>query len=358
VQEELLVIDQPETVHRLSGLPQRPVLSLNRGFSAPIILASDQSAEERAFLAAHESDGFTRFEAMQALMTDYLVKRILDQYADSAPVMRAIENALSDDAIDDALRAELLRLPSEAYLADQLEAVDPDPIFFQRRKLHRDIAERFQALLRRRYDSTAPGAFSLDPAAKGKRALRSRCLDYLIVVEGGPALALRQYEAADNMTAMQGALDALTHSMAPERQTALDGFFARFAGNALAIDKWFAVQAASARDDTLERVFTLSEHPDFTLANPNRVRSLWSYFAANQRHFHAASGRGYMLLTDMILTLDNSNPQTAARFVAPLGRWRRMEPKRASAMREQLQRLAAKPSLSKDVREQVVKSLG
>ncbi len=354
--EALLTLDQSEQSFTLDA-PGEPVLSFNRGFSAPVLLDSGQSPDDLAFLAAHDDDGFGRAEAMQQLTTDYLVRRISSQPTDDAAVMRGMESALTDPDLTAAFRAELLRLPTEGYLADQLVQVDPEPIFLQRQHLRRAIADRFGAQLRKLYDAAAPVGFSLSADAKGSRALRNTLLFYLVLSEDGPALALEQFDAADNMTAMQGALESLTGEMAKERATAFDRFYERFRGNALALDKWFSLQAASRRDDTLDIVRNLADHPDFTLANPNRVRSLWSSFAANPRHFHAASGEGYRMVADMILELDKSNPQTAARFVAPLGRWRRMEPKRAELMRKQLERMKA-GELSKDVREQVVKSLG
>jgi aminopeptidase N len=144
----------------------------------------------------------------------------------------------------------------------------------------------------------------------------------------------------------------------PARETALSDFQQRFAGNALVIDKWFALQASSLHPNVLEQVKALAEHPDFTLKNPNRVRSLYMPFTGTAQGFHAASGEGYRMIADLILALDSLNPQTAARFVPPLGRWRRIEPGRAALMRAQLERIAAAPKLSRDTHEQVTRSLG
>jgi aminopeptidase N len=159
------------------------------------------------------------------------------------------------------------------------------------------------------------------------------------------------------MTDRQGALGVLVSLDTPERSQALDAFYARFKDDPLVLDKWFALQAAAQRPDTVDEVVKLSEHPDFTIANPNRLRSLAGTFGGNHWAFHRADGRGYAFLADMIIAADKLNPQIAARMVPPLGRWRRFEPKRAAMMREQLERIAATPGLSKDAFEQVSKSL-
>ncbi len=173
----------------------------------------------------------------------------------------------------------------------------------------------------------------------------------------GAALAKAQHDAADNMTDRQGALAILVSLEAPEREAALDAFYQRFQDEPLVLDKWFALQATAQRSDTLEAVRKLAAHPDFTLANPNRLRALAGTFGGNHWAFHHASGGGYAFLADMILAADKLNPQTAARLVPPLGRWRRLEPKRAALMRAQLERIAETPGLSKDVFEQASKSL-
>ena len=159
------------------------------------------------------------------------------------------------------------------------------------------------------------------------------------------------------MTDRQGALGVLVSLEVPERQAALDAFYERFHDDALVLDKWFALQAAAQRPDTVDQVLKLASHPDFAITNPNRLRSLAGVFGANHWAFHSPDGRGYAFLADMILAADKLNPQVAARMVPPLGRWRRFEPKRAEMMRQALERIVATPGLSKDVFEQVSKSL-
>ncbi len=160
------------------------------------------------------------------------------------------------------------------------------------------------------------------------------------------------------MTDRQGALGVLVSLDAPEREAALKAFYDRFEGDELVIDKWFALQAAAQRADTADAVQRLVQHPAFTMENPNRLRALVGIFSGNHWAFHDRSGEGYRFLADMILAADKLNPQIAARLVPPLGRWRRFEPRRAQMMREQLERIAATPNLSRDVYEQASKSLG
>jgi aminopeptidase N len=171
------------------------------------------------------------------------------------------------------------------------------------------------------------------------------------------AAAFAQFEAADNMTDRMAALNVLSHSNAPERDSALAAFHARFAGDALVIDKWFSVQALSTRTDTPAAVAALMQHRDFSTANPNRLRSLVGAYAANQVRFHVADGAGYRLVTDAVLAVDSLNPQAAARLVSPLGRWQRFDAARAALMRAELERIVATPGLSKDVFEIASKSL-
>jgi aminopeptidase N len=271
-----------------------------------------------------------------------------------------VRETLADQALDPAFVAEAVLLPSEAYIGDHMLIVDPDAIRAARESLRRRLAEGLEGQWRDAYAANAANRFEYSPAAKGARRLRTVALGYLMAsdAEDAPALAMRQFEAADNMTDRQGALGALTNSHAPERDAALRGFYERYRDDALVLDKWFTVQALSTRDDALDQVEALAGHPDFTLSNPNRMRALVGAFAANQRAFHDASGRGYRFLADTILEVEKLNPQTAARLVPPLGRWRRFDEARQALMRAELERIVATPGLSKDVFEQASKSLG
>ena len=358
--EQLVILDEAEKDLTFDGLVEPPVLSINHGFSAPICLETDRSAADLAFLSANDEDPFARYEAMQQLMLDTLVAAAKGGSADHGPVIDAVRNTLTDPALDAAFVAEAVLLPSEAFVGDQLEAVDPEKVAVVRDALRADLGAALIDLWRDAYARSHANRYEYTPSAKGARRLRTVALGY-IAAAGEPdwaALACGQYAGADNMSDRQGALGVLANNEAPEREKALADFHERYADDALVLDKWFTTQALSTRADTPEKVEALARHPDFTITNPNRLRSLVGAFAVNQRAFHDASGRGYRFVADMILGVDKLNPQTAARLVPSLGRWRRYEPGRATLMKAELERILDTPGLSKDVFEQVSRSLG
>ncbi len=224
-----------------------------------------------------------------------------------------------------------------------------------RQDLGQQLADQWHAA----YAKHDAQGFALTPEAKGARRLRNVALNYLAAGRHDDAgdIAFAQFRAANNMTDRLAAMMTLTNGDAPQRADALAEFYARYQGNALVIDKWFAAQATSSRCDTLGAVRALKDHPDFTLANPNRVRALAGAFSMNQLHFHAADGAGYRFLADVLLALDPINPQTAAKLLPPLGRWKRFDADRQALMRAELERILAAPNLSKDLFEQASKSL-
>jgi len=363
--EHLLVLTEPRQSFSFAGHATMPVLSINRGFSAPVEVAHPASEADLVFLAAHGDDPFARYEAMQQLVVQHLVAAIsggLDDAARAAgrsAIAGAMAAVLDDPALDDLMRGELVILPGETYLAEQIDAVDPVRVRAEREALKahlgRVLADRWHAL----HDRTSAVPFSLDAAARGARKLKTQALVYLAPADPAEATrrAAAQYAAADNMTDRQGALMVLCGLDGPERAAALADFHQRFAGNQLVIDKWFSLQAGSLHPAAIDHTRALAQHADFTLTNPNRVRALYMAFAANTAAFHHAGGEGYRLIADLILALDPINGNVAARFVPPLGRWRKIEPARAALMRAELERIAASPALSRDVREQVGKSL-
>jgi aminopeptidase N len=358
--ERLVVLDEAAKELKLDPQGERPILSINRGFSAPVIVTTDRTAEDLAFLSARDDDPFARYEAMQQLMLDTLLAAIGGGAAEHGAVVEAVRHTLADEALDPAFVAETVVLPSEAFIGDHQAVVDPEAVHRAREALRAELGRVLEAEWRGAYARTAANRYEYSPAAKGARRLRTVALNYLLAAGAADAsgLARRQHDEADNMTDRQGALAALAGSDAPERPGALAAFYARYKDDALVLDKWFMVQALSARDDTAEAVEALAKHADFSLANPNRMRSLVGAFAANQRAFHEPSGRGYRFLADMILAVDKLNPQTAARLVPPLGRWRRFGPERQALMKAELERIVATHGLSKDVFEQASKSLG
>jgi aminopeptidase N len=358
--DELLVtLSEEKQEVAFDGIVERPVLSINRGFSALVIVDSDRSADDLAFLSAHDDDPFARYEAMQQLMLDTLVAAVTLGHAEHAPVIAAIANTLDDPALDRAFAAEAVLLPSESFIGDQLGVVDPDAIFRARESLRHEIGRTLETRWRAAYEGARAERFAYTPADKGKRRLKTVALGYLAAsgAADAAALAFAQFSAADNMTDRQGALGVLANGASDERVAALDIFYQRYRDNALVLDKWFSTQALSARDDTAAAVEALAQHRDFTLANPNRARSLVGAFSMNQRAFHDVSGRGYRFVADQLITLDRLNPQTAAKLVPPLGRWRRFDAARGALMRAELERIMGAPGLSKDLFEQVSKSL-
>jgi aminopeptidase N len=358
-EERLVVLDKERADIRFEGVGEAPVLSINRGFSAPVIVESDRDAADLALLSAHDDDPFARYEALQQLMLDTLIARVDAGAADFAPVVDAVRLALENPALDKAFVAEAVLPPSEAFIGDRMATVDPEAIHQAREALRVELGRLLEGQWRAAYLGSASNRFELTPAAKGARRLRSIALGFLMAgrAEDAPALAWDQFRGATNMTDRQGALAVLASSDAAQREDALAAFYARHKDDALVLDKWFTTQALSTRADALDQVLKLSQHPDFTLSNPNRARSLVGAFSANQRGFHSGEGRGYRFLADNILALDAINPQTAAKFVAPLGRWRRFGEERGALMRAELERIVAKPGLSKDVFEQASKSL-
>ena len=367
----MVELRSPVERFRFDGLAERPIPSLLRGFSAPVRLRYPYSDDDLMFLMAHDSDGFNRWDAAQSLAQRRLLA-LVDDPSLSPPAstadgfIDAFRRALLDRDAEPALLAEVLALPSESYLADQMAVVDVDGIHRARetlgaaigRLLHDDLLAVYHA-----HHDTGPVA--MDHASAGRRALKNRVLALLMQAPDPEVLDLcdSQYHAQNNMTDVIAALALLTDGSGADREalagSALSHFYRRWRGEPLVIDKWFAIQAQSSRTGALDRIRALQQHPDFTLTNPNRVRSLIGAFAmGNPVQFHAADGRGYEYLASQILALDPLNPQIASRLLYPMTRWRRHDEGRQTLLREQLQRIAATPSLSNDCYEVVSKSLG
>ncbi len=357
--DQLVLLNEPVLELQFQGIADRPVLSINRGFSAPVIVESDRSAADLAFLSAHDDDPFARYEAMQQLMLDTLVSAVQGGAADHGPVIEAVRNTLTDTALDPSFIAEAVLLPSDSFIGDQMAVVDPEAIFSAREALRRDLGKQLEDLWRSAYAAVRENRFEYSPAGKGARRIKNVALGYLSASGAADAaeMAFAQFEGADNMTDRQGALGTLVNGHSDKRSAAIDAFYRRYAGNGLVLDKWFQTQALSTREDTAQAVEALASHPDFTLANPNRARALVGAFSVNQRAFHSGSGEGYRFLADQLIALDKLNPQTAAKLVPPLGRWKRFDAERAAKMRAELERIVATPGLSKDMFEQASKSL-
>ncbi|MFC7607756.1 aminopeptidase N [Teichococcus aestuarii] len=357
----MLLLEEAEQTYVFEGLPAKPVPSLLRGFSAPVKL-SGLTLEQLGFLAAHDTDAFVRWESSQQYATATMLEMVAalrsQKPLELPEGLAAITAALLDRATEDpAFAAEALALPSEEFIADQMAVADPEAIHavrhFLRGALGRRFAARFAALHEDLADS---GPYRIDGASIGRRALRNAALSYLGAA-GETGRAEAQFAAAANMTDSLAALRVLAESDSPAREAALAAFHARWKDEPLVLDKWFALQAMSPRTDAAAAE-ALSRHPDFDLRNPNRVRALVGAFAAgNPAAFHAASGEGYRFLADMVIALDAVNTQVAARMVSPLGPWKRQDAARGAMMRAALERIAARPGLSKGTYEKVSKSL-
>jgi aminopeptidase N len=358
--ERLIMLDGEEAVVDFGAVGEPALLSINRDFSAPVIMKVNRAPGELEKLAQSDTDPFARYEAIQELMTGVLIARARGEEADATPVIGAIESLLKSNSLSAAFKAEAIVLPSESLVGDRMDKVDPDAIHAAREGLRSEVGASLGGLLADVHRSSSTDGGDLSPEAKGQRRLRSVALGLVAAGDEakGARLAKAQYDAADNMTDRQGALAVLASLEAAERAQALDDFYARFDGNDLVIDKWFALQASAQRRDTVDEVERLASHPAFTISNPNRLRALAGTFATNQWAFHDASGRGYRFLAGMIIAADKLNPQVAARMVPPLGRWGRFDDTRAALMRAELERILATPGLSRDVYEQASKSLG
>ncbi len=339
--------------------------SLLRGFSAPVKLGG-VPADRLRFLAAHDSDPFVRWESGQQYATGLLLQMAAAWRRGETPVVadgliEAMAATLAQGDADPAFAAEALSLPGEAFLADQMPIADFDAIHAVRDLARSAIGHALADRLRAGYDRlTDPGAYRIDGASIGRRALRNACLAYLVAAEepGAVGLAKAQFDAGRNMTDVLAALSVLNGVDCPERTDALAAFHAAWRGDDLVLDKWFAIQATSPLPDTLAAVRALTAHADFDLKNPNRVRSLvGSFSAGNQVRFHDASGAGYRFLAETVKQLDPVNGQIAARLVQPLGQWRRVDPARQGLMRDALADVLALPGLSRGTYEMVSKSL-
>jgi aminopeptidase N len=353
------------------GIDEPPVLSLNRGFSAPIKLVTNVSADELKFLASHDGDAFNRWQAFQTLATRLLVEDVSALRRGGAPaaprreateLVDALQTLLCDGRLEPAFVALMLAVPGESDIAREIgRDIDPDAIFRARSALRAFIGRKLGASLLDRHRSLrTSGPYRVDAESVGRRALRNTCLDLLVATGDRDAILLaeRQYRAADNMTDRMAALSALSLVHAPERVAALADFYDRYRHDPLIVDKWFSLQATVPEPATLDQVKALTVHPAFSFANPNRVRALIHAFAlGNQREFNRPDGAGYELVADIVLSLDPKNPQLAARLLSAFKSWRVLEEGRRGRAQAALRRVSAAPALSPDVSDIVTRAL-
>jgi aminopeptidase N len=362
----VLSVTEAEQRFTFIDVPARPVPSLARNFSAPIVLQYDYDERSLTHLMAYDSDAFNRWEAGQRLATALMLKGVEEVRAGrefKAPesFVEAFARVLAGSPADPAFAAEALTLPTETFLAEQMEVVDPDAIHTVRTRLARNVAELLRDEFLAAYSANEVcGAYSPDAASAGKRALRNLCLAYLMETRTPEAcdLVFAQFENADNMTDALAALTVLADFDCGERNRALNAFYERWKDDPLVVDKWLRVQATSRLPGTLAEVVRLTTHPAFSIRNPNKVYALIGAFSAgNPVRFNGADGGGYAFLADQVIELDRLNPQVAARMARGFDRWRKFDAARQRHARAALERIRATPGLSKDVNEIVTKGL-
>jgi aminopeptidase N len=362
----VLSLTEPEQTFAFEGVPAGAVPSIARGFSAPVVLRHAYAGEELTHLMAHDSDAFNRWEAGQRLAVELLLRGVTAIRAGRPATVpeafvAAFGRILRGSATDPAFAAEALALPSEGFLAEQMDAVDPDAIHGARVALRRGLASALAGALRETYEANDnPGPYGPDARSAGRRALRNLCLAYLGELDdaGNRALVVRQFDAADNMTDAIAALSVLAGIDCSERESALGRFYARWKDEALVVDKWLAVQATSRLPGTLAEVRRLIDHPAFEVRNPNKVRALVSSFChGNHVRFHAADGSGYAFCAEQVIRLDPLNPQVAARLARAFDRWKRFDATRRAHAGAALERIRDTAGLSSDVFEVVSRAL-
>ncbi len=360
----VLELKDTEQTFRFADISVPPSLSVLRDFSAPVELLMERSDAELAFLMVNDTDPFNRWDAGEQLAT-----RLILNCRDSGTgnehhpdcYLDALQAMLTDDSLDPAMLAEALKLPDENELSGRLAQVDVEAIHEAHQRFGQALVAALQPALARAFQRNADVApDDGSPAASARRRLAGVCLDYLVLApeDSWRQLALERVQQARNMTEQVGALRALVHAGCPEGEAAIEAFEQHWSQEPLVMDKWFSVQATAPLATTRARVEQLLAHPGFHLENPNRVRSLiGAYAETNHYGFHLADGSGYRLLAEQVLRLDGFNPSTAARLVGPLTRWHRYGEHRRAMMRAELMRMADVDDLSRNLYEQVSKSL-
>jgi len=366
----VISVTEEDQTFVFEGIDAKPLPSLLRGFSAPVKLSFDYDRDQLMVLMQHDSDGFNRWDAGQRLAVQCL-QDLTQQYMQNSPMVldprliTALGTVLADHSLDQAMVAEMLSLPSEAYLAELSDRAEVDAIHAAREFARAQIAEHLYGALWQRYQanraSSRDTAYIPEAEHFARRALQNIALSYLMLTAKPEVLeaTLEQFDACDNMTERLTALAVLVNSrFDAEKDKALATFAEHFKDNPLVMDQWFSVQAGSTLPGGLARVKALMQHPAFTLKNPNKVRALIGAFAQqNLVNFHAVDGSGYRFLADLVIELNALNPQIASRQLSPLTRWRKYDPHRQALMRGELERILASGALSSDVYEVVSKSL-
>lgn len=362
----VLSVTEASQTFEFINVSSEPLASVLRGFSAPVKLNHKLSNHQLAFMMANDKDSFNRWDAGQKLVINMLLSLVADIQQQksltlSPLLVKQFEQVLTDKKLDPALIAKMLTLPTENYLAAQMEKPDVDAIHQAREFVKRQLAVALKAQFDQTYQRlSVNNSYEFSASEMARRSLKNLCLSYL-VASGDPfqvQRCLRQMKLADNMTELLAGLRVMADQIGPEREHALRAFYEQWKHDKQVVDKWLAVQAASKLPDTLIRVKGLMQHESFNIKNPNNVRALIGMFCRNNPvNFHAKDGSGYEFLADQILALDKLNPQVAARMLGALNSWRRYDTERQALMKQALERIAAEKNLSADVYEIVTKYL-
>ena len=365
--EAVLLLTEAEQTFPLEGVTEAVVPSLLRGFSAPVHLNYPYSDDDLLLLLAHDSDAFTRWEAAQTLYRRAVAANLAAlsdgvELPKHEKLLAAVEKVISDDLLDNAFKALLLGVPSEAELWDGAENIDPLRYHQAREALLDTLAVHFLPKwheLNRQAAKQENQSYEYSPETAGWRTLRNVCRAF--VLRADPAhietVAEKYGEMAQNMTHEWGILSAVNGNESDTRNRLLAQFADKFSDDALVMDKYFALIGLSRRSDTLQQVQTALQHPKFSLENPNKARSLIGSFSRNVPHFHAQDGSGYRFIADKVIEVDRFNPQVAARLVQAFNLCNKLEPHRKNLVKQELQRIRAQEGLSKDVGEIVGKIL-
>jgi len=359
IAQSTLIVTQETQSFTFENIDAQPVISYLRGFSAPVILETQHSHDDRLFLLEKDTDGFNQWESGQQIFMDILINGVMDNVESLITTLSNVIDRLQGDK--KLLLARILSLPGESTVANAMSPIDPALIETRKNTLKKAVATGLKGKLISLYSHCEnKGPFDIHDESMGKRALRNLVLDYIQSIDESLAvkMAYDQYQTTNVMTERLGALAILSETDRPEREHALADFYDRYKSHDLVIDKWFSVQASSSRKDTPSKVRALMEHPDFTLSNPNRTRALIGAFAMrNQNRFHGVSGEGYKILSDIVIALNEKNPQIASRLLTPLRQWEDFTPDLQKLMKQELKRIMAVDNLSPNVFEIVSKCL-
>ncbi len=354
--DKVVVLTKDEQTFVFENIAEAPVLSGNRGFTAPIWFKTDYTPEQRALLMAKDSDLFNRWDAGQQFATDVLLALIKDA---NAPVpiafIDALRGYLVDETADKAFVAKAFVMPSERMLAEQTDTVDVDAIHRAREILRRRIATELKSELLNAYDANATeGAYAPNAADSGKRAVKNTALAYLSLLDD--TLARKQYYSATQMTDKDAAVRVFAGKDTPEAKAIMEDFYQTYKSDSLVVDKWLSMQA-TAGENALKTVKKLLKHESFSPTNPNKVRALIGAFAANPTALHKRDGSGYDFIVEQTLAIDKINPQIAAAIPAPLGKWKKFDAERQTLIKAALARILNTLDLSPNTYEIASKSL-